>query len=231
MLFLRINGIHLYKFNCRGHFAYCLRTVSLILGGLHLQCRISTRIAVILTSHSAITKIMIKRSFLALLLLTFALSACTPKFDWREVRNSDVPLSVLMPAKPSSYTRDMQLDGIKVALQMTAADVDQLSFALAYAKLDHADAASLESNQEKLLNALKAGMLKNIHASQFEAGDARHPKNTLVATGQSANGQSIKMVARFFRHGSWVIQILVIGNEKAMSPEVLDMYFGSLKLE
>ncbi|MBI3711391.1 MAG: hypothetical protein HY253_00275 [Burkholderiales bacterium] len=174
---------------------------------------------------------MMKRYSLVLLLLTFILSACTPKFDWREVRNSEVPLSVLMPAKPSSFTRDMQLDGLKIALQMTAADVDQLSFALAYAKLDNADVMSLEADQEKLLDALKTGMLKNIHASQFEAGDARYPKNTLVAVGQSANGQSIKMVARFFRHGPWVFQILVMGNERAMSPDVLDMYFGSLKLE
>ncbi len=172
-----------------------------------------------------------KRRFLALLLLTVILSACTPKFDWREVRNAEVPLSILMPAKPSSYTREMQLDGIKVALQMTAADAGQVSFALAYAKLDHLDTANLEANQEKVLNALKTGMLKNIHASQFEVADARHPKNTLVAMGQSANGQAIKLVARFFRHGPWVFQILVMGNEKAMSPEVLDMYFGSLKLE
>lgn len=174
---------------------------------------------------------MIKRSFFTVLLLSFILAACTPKFDWREVRNSELPLRVLMPAKPSSFTREMRLDDMNVRLQMTAADVDQLSFAFAYAKLDNSDAANLGLNQEKLLTALKTGMLKNIHASQFEAGGARHPKNTLVATGQSANGTKISMVARFFRHGPWVVQLVVMGNEKAMSPEVLDMYFGSLTLE
>lgn len=174
---------------------------------------------------------MMKRHFLVLLLLSFSLLACTPKFDWREVRNTEVPLRVLMPAKPSSFARDMQLDGLKLALQMTAADAGQLSFALAYTKLENATAQGLEADQEKCLRALKAGMLKNIHANQFETGDARHPKNTLVAKGQSANGQEIKLVARFFRHGPWVFQMLVMGNEKAMSPEVLDMYFDSLQFE
>lgn len=176
-------------------------------------------------------KTMIKRSFFALLLLTFSLSACTPKFDWREVRNTDVPLSILMPAKPSSYSREMQVDTKKIALQMTAADAGQLSFAYAYAQLDHVDQSERTIQQEKLLAILKMGMLKNIRAQQFELGDARHPKNTLVASGQAANGQTIKMVARFFSHGPWVIQVIVMGNEKEMTPEILDMYFGSLNLD
>lgn len=174
---------------------------------------------------------MIKRSFFALLLLIFSLSACTPKFDWREVRNADIPLSILMPAKPSSYTREMQVDNMKIALQMTAADAGQLSFAYAYAKVDQVETLNKDILQEKVLAILKVGMLRNIHANQFEVADARHPKNTVVATGQSANGNTIKMVARFLSHGPWVLQIVVMGNEKAMTPEILDMYFGSLNLD
>ncbi len=217
MLFLRINGNHL--------------PLIVNLGSLHLQCRLSQRMKIILAPYLATVEIMIKRSFLIFFLLVFALTGCSPKFDWREVKNSEVAFSILMPAKPNSYSRDLRFSDQKLALHMTAAEVDQLSFAVAYTQLNSSDLQNKNLNQEKLLNLLKEGMLKNIQASQFKLADERHPKDTLIAVGVSPKGKEIKMVAKFLQHGSWVIQIVVIGDEKKMSTDILDMYFGSFKFE
>ena len=87
----------------------------------------------------------------------FLLSACSPKFDWREIRMNDAPISLLMPGKPASHARDVDLNGIKVKMQMTAVDVNQISFALAYAKLDQADTnLSLEQKNQRQQQCMRS---------------------------------------------------------------------------
>lgn len=169
---------------------------------------------------------------LPLILMTILnISACTPKFDWREFRSQDAPIIMLFPGKPASHVREVDLDGIKVNLYMTAADVNQISFAVAYAKIDdkHADKNELAQRQQRALSAMQAGMLKNIQATIVQTTSADVPKNTISAIGKTQNGQSIKLVARFTQHGPWIIQAVMLGNDKAFTPEVMDMFFGSLK--
>lgn len=66
---------------------------------------------------------------MAILLLAL-LAGCTPGHDWREVRNSDAAFVVLMPAKPSTLTRQIDLDGVKVSMTMTAAEIDTVTYAV-----------------------------------------------------------------------------------------------------
>ena len=55
--------------------------------------------------------------FIASLLL---LSACSPKFDWREVRSETASYIVALPTKPTTYTRKIDLKGIPVSMTMIA---------------------------------------------------------------------------------------------------------------
>ncbi|MBC3873518.1 hypothetical protein [Undibacterium flavidum] len=169
--------------------------------------------------------------FLLILITLLGINACTPKFDWREFRSQDAPISALFPGKPASHSREVDLDGIKVTLQMTATDVNQISFAIAYAKVDDksVDQKILLAQQQRALNAMQAGMLKNIQAKLVEPSPTDAPKNTITALGKAQNGQSVKLVARFTQHGPWIIQAIMLGDEKAFTPEVMDMFFGSLK--
>lgn len=161
------------------------------------------------------------------------LSACSPKFDWREIRINDAPITLLMPGKPASHAREVDLNGIKVKMQMTAVDVNQISFALAYAKLDQVDASlSIEQKnqlQQQALDAMKQGMLKNIQGKPLEKNTPELPKNTIAALGKTQNGQVVKFIGRFVIQGPWIIQAVMIGEEKYFNPEVVDMFFGSLK--
>lgn len=165
------------------------------------------------------------------LLLSLTLIACSPKFDWREVRNVDAPLMVLLPAKPASHSKEIDLDGIKVKMTMIAADVDQLSFAVAYAEVgkDELNGLIKENRQKQALKAMQTGMLNNIQGRISQQNSLKAPKDTIQADGKLANGQSVKLVARFMAVGPWVIQAVMIGNEKAFTPEVMDMFFGSIK--
>ncbi|MDO8651841.1 MAG: hypothetical protein Q7R66_06605 [Undibacterium sp.] len=158
---------------------------------------------------------------IATIVLALTLIACSPKFDWREVRGTDAPFAVLLPAKPASYAREMELNGVKLKMQMTAADADSVSFAVGYAKVD--DASKIAG----VLAAMKTGMLKNIQATTSK--DSNQSGTEIVAYGNLQNGQPVKLVGRFFARGAWVYQVVVIGREKALTPEVVDTFMTSFK--
>lgn len=157
----------------------------------------------------------------AAIALVLALTACSPKFDWREVRGSDIPFSVLLPAKPAVFSREVQLNGVMLKMEMTAADAEGVSFAVGSAKVD--DVSKIPG----VLDAMQKGMLKNIHGTI--APDAGHTGQDIVAYGTLDNGQPVKLVARFVSRASWVYQVVIIGKEKTLTPEVVDTFMTSFK--
>ncbi len=196
-----------------------------------------TNLSLIFVNYYLMSKVVFFMSKLHAFIVIFCfllLSACSPKFDWREVRMNDAPIALLMPGKPASHARDVDLNGIKVKMQMTAVDVNQISFAVAYAKLDQTDPSlSLEQKnqrQQQALEAMKQGMLKNIQGTLLEKNTPELPKNTIAALGKTQHGQAVKLVGRFVIQGPWIIQAVMLGEEKSFDPEVVDMFFGSLKL-
>ena len=104
-----------------------------------------------------------KKPSLALFLATLAaasvLSACSPKFDWRDYRSPDAQFTALFPGKPAVLTREIDLDGKKVSLTMTASEVDGNTFAIGSAVLDSAEQA------QAALPAMQTALLKNINGT------------------------------------------------------------------
>lgn len=158
-------------------------------------------------------------------MLALSLAACSPKFDWREVRGTESAFTVWLPAKPASISRDMTLNGIAVKMQMTAADVDGVSFAVGSAKVN--DTSKIPG----VLDAMRQGMLNNIHGvAEKTSSQANDPSaKDLVAYGKLANGQPVKLVGRFLARGAWVYQLVIIGKDKALTPEVVDTFMTSFK--
>ena len=159
------------------------------------------------------------------LVCIFLLCACSPKFDWREVRGSDVPYTVLMPAKPASFSRDMQLEGAQFKMEMTGADVDGVSFAVGTAKITDASKIAMVSA------AMKNGMINNIHGTivSEKPGKQEHAVD-VEARGNLQNGQPVLLVARFITRGPWVYQAVIMGREKAVTPDVVDTFMTSFKI-
>lgn len=153
------------------------------------------------------------------------LCACSPKFDWREVRGGDAPYSVLLPAKPSTYSRAMQLEGVPLTMQMTGADADGVSFAIGSAKID--DATKIPA----VLAAMKSGMLSNIHGTiTSEKTSTTLQGSDIEARGNLQNGQPVILAAKFVTRGPWVYQVIVMGREKAVTRDAIDTYMTSFKI-
>lgn len=158
----------------------------------------------------------------ALLLASLLLlNACSPKFDWRDARGSNAPFSILMPGKPLTDSKDMQLEGINLKMDMLAGEVGGISFAVGSTKVEDAGKTGL------VMEAMKKGMIRNIQ------GTPETTRNTgtdmLEVRGKLRNGQPVMMVGRFLARGPWVYQIIMLGQEKDMKQDVIDTFMTSFK--
>lgn len=150
------------------------------------------------------------------------LAGCFPKFDWREVRGTDAPYTILMPGKPASLTQIVRLGEMDVPMQMSATDVDGISFAIGCVKITDANQA------ERMLAAMKQGMLNNIQATVTK--ETQKNGDNIEAIGQLPNGERIKLIGRFVARSGWAYQVIMVGREKAMKPDVVDTFMTSLTL-
>jgi hypothetical protein len=73
---------------------------------------------------------------------TLLLAGCSPHFNWREFTSKDASYQVLFPDKPATASRAIDLDGIKTTMTMSAAEVDDILFAVGQAEVGDAAAAS-----------------------------------------------------------------------------------------
>lgn len=156
-----------------------------------------------------------------------AMTGCTPKYDWREVRGADAPFTILLPAKPTTFARPINLDGVQVTMAMTAAEIDGVTFAVGSVQLP--DAATAQA----ALNKMKTALVKNINGGikheKFSAKTEPVPAIDIEASG-SSNGQPYLLLARFAAKDTRAYQVIVAGREKDISREAADTFLTSFKL-
>lgn len=167
-----------------------------------------------------------------------SISACTPKYDWREVRGTEAPFTVMMPSKPSVHARSVNLDGLDVTMTMTAAEVDGTVFAVGTAELPDATKA------QQALVAMKIAMVKNINGEikkEKTSATAQATGSTTMQTtsvdveavglpAAGGSGPQRLLVARFTARDRTVYQAIVVGKEKSVSRDAVETFFSSFKV-
>ena len=164
-----------------------------------------------------------------------ALAGCSPKFNWREYSSSDAPYQIMFPDKPSTHTRSIDLNGIKVNMTMTAAEVDGTMFAVGTAE------APDEAKAEAALGAMRTALVNNIGAT------VKTEKSTkaVAAAGASAargatigidavgvqKGEPMRLVAHFESRNKRFYQVVVLGKEKEVSKENVEQFMSSFRLQ
>ncbi|HEX8955594.1 MAG TPA: hypothetical protein VF798_04940 [Burkholderiaceae bacterium] len=151
-----------------------------------------------------------------------ALAACDPKFNWREIHGKDAPYTVLLPAKPATMARPIQLGDAQVTMSMTGAEVDHVSFAVGSVEMpDPVQArAALKLMQDALVNNI-GGKSKTLPAT----GDAVD----IEAAGTPAGGPPILLIAHFAVSGKRAYQVIVLGPEKEVVREEAATFISSFK--
>jgi hypothetical protein len=180
---------------------------------------------------------MRKLSFSATILPVLAalsLSACNPTYNWRDYSSPDAPYNVMFPAKPATYTRKVDLDGMQVNMTMTAAEVEDTMFAVGSGEAPDA------AHAQAALQAMKTALVRNIGAKvtseKSSAASAANNKGTtssasinVEATG-TRNGAPVRLVGRFVARDKRFYQVVVMGKASAVAPEQTDQFLSSFKL-
>jgi hypothetical protein len=162
----------------------------------------------------------------ALAVAPVLLGACSPTYNWREVRAEDGGCLVLMPARPSKQTRAIELAGLRVDMAMQGAQAADTAFSVATVALpDDAD-----ETRQRALEAMRVGMVRNI------AGDERSVRalevpvvDTLgLAVGTVAGveveavgrmrDKEATLIARFVAAGPKAWQCVVLGTHVEREP-------------
>lgn len=165
-------------------------------------------------------------AFFALCVLTSLLAGCDPALNWREVRSNDAGYTVLFPAKPSSFDRTVNLDGLQVMMTMTAAEADGVNFAVATAVIED------ETQRAKALIAMQTAMIRNIEGEIVEqktvAVKGGATAIELHATGKAGQARvPLALFARFVTHETRVFQVIALGPKEKLGAEIADIFLSS----
>jgi hypothetical protein len=170
---------------------------------------------------------MTRRRFAALVAaLSLLLAGCSPKYNWRDYASPDAPYRVMFPAKPSTFTRTIDLDGMQVAMTMTAAEVDGATFAVGAAEAP--DAARAQA----ALEAMQVALVRNIGATvtrQKATADTDRATRDVDANG-TRDGENMHLVGHFEARGKRFYQVIAIGKSDALPAEQVEQFITSFKL-
>jgi hypothetical protein len=163
-------------------------------------------------------------------LLAAMLIGCSPHFNWREFTNKDASWQVTFPDKPATASRTIDLDGMQTAMTMTAAEVDDILFAVGQAEAGDAAAArnGLAAMQTALVRNIGGTVTKNASASSSTETTTRISHDVDVLG--SRNGKPVRMVAHFEARGRSLYQVVVVGPAAALKPEHTEQFIGSFKV-
>jgi hypothetical protein len=174
---------------------------------------------------------MAKNTFFSLLFPVLAaclLSACNPKYNWRDYSSQDAPYRVMFPGKPDSHTRNIELDGLKVDMTMTATEVDGVMFAVGSAEVpDPARAqAALEAMQTAMVRNIGATVTRKSPAAA--TAPAQGAPIDIEASG-SRNGKPTRLIGHFEARGARVYQVIVVGEASSIPAEQVKQFMSSFK--
>jgi hypothetical protein len=160
----------------------------------------------------------------AALCLLFA--GCSPKYNWRDYASPTASYHVTFPAKPSTVTRTIDLDGMQVSLTMTAAEVDGATFAVGSAEAP--DAARAQAALETMQVALVRNINATVTHEKATASDERATRD--VDANGTDHGKPVRLVGHFESSGKQFYQVIVLGRPKALPDEQVEQFLTSFKL-
>jgi hypothetical protein len=157
-----------------------------------------------------------------------AVTACSPTFNWRDIRVEPSRLKAMLPCKPEHSAREVPMAGRQVSLEVVGCDTAGATFAVLTA--DIGDPA----RTAEVLGQWKAATLANMRGAAsretpFLPRGAQPMREALqvVASGQRADGSAVEGHAAYFAQGGRVFQAVIYSDK--LKPEVADAFFSGLQ--
>ncbi len=172
----------------------------------------------------------------AAIAISAVLAGCSPEHDWREIRAEDARFLVMLPARPSTLTRPIDLDGQRLEMTMHGAQAREVSYTVGTATLPDVSDVS----RERALAAMRLAMVRNIAGTERASRPVEvalvDPSGQPVgrvqgveieAVGRMRDREAV-LVARFVGTGAQVWQAVVLGPQ--VGRENAALFLESLKL-
>ena len=141
------------------------------------------------------------------------IAACSPTFNWREVREDAAQMKILLPCHPDEGQRELHLpEGGTIMVKMIGCKAGEVTFALAWAEVlqtNHAEAVLSHWKNATLANAKARSVSKT--DITLKGPGVRLNSGVVYAQGAQANGESLEMRGLWFARNNLVYQALVIG--------------------
>ena len=165
------------------------------------------------------------------LVATLSAIACSPALDWRETRPQGSGVAMMFPCRPERQERSVRVGTDVLMLRLHSCAAAGNSFALASA--DVVDPARVTP----LLEALRTQAIVNVEGTAAIEETAAVPGSTpnpqsgrLRIVGQRPDGLRVVEHTAFFVKGLTLFQATVIGAGGPVDREVIDTFFGSIRL-
>jgi hypothetical protein len=147
------------------------------------------------------------------------MAACSPEYDWREVKPEGSRFAALMPARPASMTQPINLNGVSADMTLHGARVREVAFTVGSARLPDA----LPERREHAVAAMRTAMVRNIGGTEQSSRPvsitvvdaAGVAQGTAAGVEVQANGKmrdtEVLLLARFVADGDRAWQAVVLG--------------------
>ncbi len=157
------------------------------------------------------------------------LTACSPTFNWRDVRPDGTRLALLLPCKPDKAQRTVPMGSQPTDMNLLSCDAGGVTFAVSTADVQDAakTATILAQWQSATLTHMKADA--PVTRNAFKLPGLASGAVLVKAMGQRANGQGVSSQAAYFAQGTQVFQAVMYADK--ISPDVADTFFSGLKFE
>lgn len=184
---------------------------------------------------------MRRRDMLGLLLAAGSaplLVACSPRFDWREVRVADSQIRLLMPAKPAARRGPFEWLGQTLDFELTAAQVGDCLFTVGHAQIPEPlrNTPAMQALSEAFVerNAQRFGA--PVGPAEFTLRRQPNDPRTLRLAVEyrfaaEIDGQTQRLVSRFLALGAHYYNISVMGPAGDLVPEVLEFFLDSVRAD
>ena len=160
---------------------------------------------------------------LFLLILVGVLSACYPKYNWRELSVADGLAVAAFPARPDTAQREIVLNDMKLTFELTSATIDKTVFSIGYSQLPmESTPAQRQEAQRAMVSSLASAMSQPVPDEAF-AGEA------FVLRSPDASPPLV-MHARVVLYYDVVIRQIAAGPINELTSDIAQEFMRSFKI-
>ena len=166
---------------------------------------------------------------LILLAAATLLAACSPTFNWRELRPEGADIALMLPCKPASHARMVRLAGTEVRLTLHACSAGGVTWALGEADLGDPARIADALGELRRSAAANLGADGDTTMALTVPGATPNPASGRFAIkGKLPDGQPVHEQVAVFTRGTRVYQATCVG--ATLPAEPVETFFAGLKL-